>query len=119
MAVTAKNIKDCFAEFAGLNDTIVDKFRLQAERRINLAQWAGKADDAILWLTAHLLKVNKIASAGGDPVSGPVSEKRVGDLTVKYAVSGSLRREPYGVSTTYGRYYAELKRGVWPTRVLA
>ena len=51
MAVTAKEIKDCFGEFSGLSDALVDKWRLQAERRINLVQWGEKADDAILWLT--------------------------------------------------------------------
>ena len=118
MAVTAKNIKDCHAEFAGLSDDLVDKFRLQAERRINLAQWAGKADDAILWLTAHLLKINKIASAGGDAVAGPVTQKKVGDLSVSYASSGKLTNKLLE-TTIYGQYYMELKRGIWPSRVLA
>ena len=118
MAVTAKEIKDCFAEFAGLSDALVDKWRLQAERRVNLVQWQGKADDAILWLTAHLLKLDKQAKSGSDPAAGPVQSKKVGDLTTTFAVSSKLNNSSLE-TTLYGRYYRELKTGIWPTRVLA
>ena len=117
MAVTAKDIKDCFGEFAGTSDQLVDKFRLQAERRINLTQWGEKADDAILWLTAHLLKIEQQIRGGGIAASGPVQSKKVGDLAVSYKIPDSMAKS-FLASTTYGQYYLDLKTGVWPTRVL-
>lgn len=118
MAVTATEIKDCFPEFAGFTDLVVDKFRLQAERRINLVQWAGKADDAILWLTAHILKLWKSVSTGATAASGPVSQKKVGDLSVSYAIPATMANS-WLASTTYGQYFIDLKTGIWPVRVLA
>ena len=118
MAVTAKEIKDCLPEFAGFSDLVVDKFRLQAERRVNLAQWAGKADDAILYLTGHLLKLFKSFTSGATAASGPISQKRVGDLAVSYKVPEKMSNT-WLARTTYGQMYIELKQGVWPTRVLA
>lgn len=118
MAVTATNIKDCFPEFGQLPDTLVDKYRLQAERRINLVQWGEKADDGILWLTAHLLKLYQQIKAGAFAKAGPISEKKVGDLSIKFAIPGTLKHS-WLSSTTYGQYFQDLKTGVWPTRVLA
>ena len=118
MAVTAKNIKDCFAEFAGLSDARVDKFRLQAERRVNIVQWGEKSDDAILWLTAHTLKIAKQMDSGNPAVSGPMSQKRVGDLSVSFASASNIK--PSLLRTTvYGQHYMDLKTGIFPTRVLA
>ena len=118
MAVTAKNIKDCFAEFAGLSDARVDKFRLQAERRVNLVQWGEKADDAILWLSAHTLKIAKQMDAGDPAVAGPLSQKKVGDISVGYAGASNLKPSQLR-STVYGQHYLDLKTGIFPTRVLA
>lgn len=118
MAVTAKNVKDCFAEFAGASDDLVDKWRLQAERRVNLIAWGNKSDDAILWLTGHLLKIEQQIRAGNSANAGPINMKRVGDLSIGYAVSGDLSKS-FLSSTTYGQYFLDLKTGIWPSRVLA
>ena len=118
MAVTAKEIKDCFAEFAGLSDTLVDKFRLQAERRVNLTTWQDKADDAILYLSAHLLKINKDNGADGGANSGPISKKRVGDLSVEFKVPEKVS-DSWLARTSYGQTYMEIKRGIWGSRVLS
>lgn len=118
MSVTAKDVKDTFSEFAGHSDQLVDRWRLQAERRINLTQWGEKADDAILWLTAHLLKIEKQLRCGnGNAASGAVRSKRVGDLAVTYAVPTKMA-DTFLAATAYGQQYIDLKTGIWPTRVL-
>lgn len=117
MAVTAKQIKDCFAEFAGLSDALVDKWRLQAERRVNLVQWGNKSDDAILWLTAHLLKLEKQLSIGGTAAAGPIERKKVGDIEVEYKVP-EKSSDSFLATTSYGQYFIDLKTGIFPTRVL-
>ena len=117
MAVTAQDIKDTFAAFSGTSDQLIDKFLVQAQRRVNRTQWGEKADDATLWLTAHLLEIESQIRTGGEAAAGPVSQRKVGDLTVSYAIPGKADGY-FMASTAYGRYYLDLKTGIWPTRVL-
>jgi hypothetical protein len=117
VVVTSKDIKDCFGEFSGLSDQLIDKFRLQAERRINLTAWGEKADDGILWLTAHLLKIEQQIRCGGVAASGPIQMKKVGDLAVSYKIPDSMAKS-FLASTTYGQYFLDLKSTLWPERCL-
>ena len=117
MTVTAQDVKDTFSEFSGTSDATINIFLAQAERRVNADQWSDKADDATLWLTAHLLKIEAQLRSGGDAASGPVKSKRVGDLAISYEVPEQLSRSFMG-STAYGQYYLDLTTSVWPTRVL-
>ena len=117
MAVTAQDIKDTFSAFSGLSDQLIERWLAQAERRVNRTQWGEKADDATKWLTAHLLEIESQIRSGGDVVAGPVSMRKVGDLTVSYKIPDSAG-DSFMAVTSYGRYYLELKTGIWPTRVL-
>ena len=117
MAVTAQDIKDTFSAFSGLTDQLIERWLAQAERRVNRTQWGDKADDATLWLTAHLLEIESQTRSGGDAAGGPVSMSKVGDLAVSYKIPESAG-DSFLSSTTYGRYYLDLKTGIWPTRVL-
>lgn len=60
---------------------------------------AGMADLGVLYLAAHLRVINKRGSFGA---AGMVQSKRVGDVSVTYAVpamlkdAGSLAMTPYG-----------------------
>ena len=117
MAVSATDIRDHFGEFSGLSDTVINRWMDQAERRVNRAQWGEKADDAVLWLTAHLLAFTQPLACGTAPASGPVTTKKVGDLSVGFQVPERMS-QTFLASTPYGQYYLTLKTGVWPTRVL-
>lgn len=117
MAVTANDIKDHFAEFEDLSDTVINRWLEQAERRVNRTQWGNKADDATLWLTAHLLKLHLTLACGVQPAPGPLTSQRVGDLAVTYKVPDRMA-QTFLASTAYGQYYLTLRTGVWPTRVL-
>lgn len=117
MAVTAQDIKDTFSSFSGASDQLIDKFLVQAQRRVNRTQWGEKADDATLWLTAHLLELESQIRTGGDAAAGPVAMRKVGDLTVSYKIPDGAGSS-FMACTVYGRYYLDLKTGIWPTRVL-
>jgi len=117
MAVTAQDVRDTFSAFASCSDQLIERFLAQAERRVNRTQWGEKADDATLWLTAHLLEIECQLRSGGDVAAGPVSMEKVGDLTVSYKIPEAASNS-FMASTAYGRYYLELKTGIWPTRVL-
>lgn len=117
MAIVASDIREHFPEFSGLSDTVIVRWLAQANRRVNATQWGEKADDAVLWLTAHLLAVTGSLACGGSPGSGAVSSHKVGDLAVTYKVPDRMS-QTFLASTAYGQYYLTLKTGVWPTRVL-
>ena len=117
MAVTATDITDHFAEFEGLSETVINQWLAQAERRVNATQWGEKADDAVLWLTAHLLALTQPLGCGVSPGSGPVASKKVGDLAVTYKIPEKMS-QTFLASTAYGQYYLTLRAGVFPTRVL-
>lgn len=117
MAVSANDIRDHFAEFDCLSDTVINQWKAQAERRINLSCWGNKADDAILWLTGHLLKISQTLAAGLDAAPGPVTTRKVGDLSVSYSIPKEMGAT-FLASTVYGQYYLTLKRGVFGCRVL-
>lgn len=117
MSVTANDIRDHFGEFSELSDTVINMWLTQAERRINRTQWGEKADDATLWLAAHLLKIQQTLACGISPPPGPVASQKVGDLSVAYKVPDRMG-DTFLASTAYGQYYLTLKTGIWPTRVL-
>lgn len=117
MAVTANDIRDCFGEFASLSDSVINKWLEQAERRVNRTQWGEKADDATLWLTAHLLSITQSLACGVEPSPGAVASRKVGDLAESYKLPDRMS-QTFLASTTYGQYYQTLKTGIWPTRVL-
>lgn len=117
MAVTAQDIKDTFGEFSGTSDQLVERFLAQANRRVNADQWGEKADDAVLYLTAHLLKIEVQIRGGAFAASGPIQSRKVGDLAVSYKVPDAMGKS-FLASTTYGQVYLDLKTGIWPTRVL-
>lgn len=119
MAVSANDIRDHFSEFSGLSDTVINQWMAQAERRVNRTQWGEKADDAVLWLTAHLLAFTQPMACGKSPASGPMASKKVGDLAVTFKIKDADRAsDSFLASTPYGQYYLTLRTGVWPTRVL-
>lgn len=115
MAVTAQDIKDCFGEFSGLDDATVDKFRLQAEAIINISEWGpSKADQGILYMSAHLLKLDK---EGNSLAAGPMTQKRVGDVSASFSIPNIVTNE-FLAGTAYGRHYLSLRSLVFPCRKL-
>lgn len=117
MSITAQDIKETFPEFTGLSSVVVERWLTQAERRVNRVQWSGKADDGVLWLTAHLLKVQCTLSSGGMMPPGPITQKKTGDLSESYATPSAFGRSQLS-STTYGQYFLDLQRGIFSSRVL-
>jgi hypothetical protein len=117
VAVTAQDVKDTFVEFSATSDTLIERFLAQAERRINTIQWGEKADDGTLWLTAHLLKIECQLRTTGAMAAGPVSQQKVGDLSVSYKIPENASKT-WLASTAYGREYLELRALIFPTRVL-
>lgn len=61
-------------------------------------------------LAAHMLTLR---DQGGGSVSGPVQSKRVGDVSVTYAVAKAASQDGLD-QTKYGQQYVEFRRVVYP-----
>ena len=112
MSVVAADVKKVASEFETVDNERVEEFIAQAERRTNRGEWGEKADDAVILLTAHLLKMDKQQGAGA---AGPVQSEKVGDVSRSFfltrASSGSLM-----LSTSWGRRYNELLDTIFTNR---
>jgi hypothetical protein len=117
VAVTAQDVRETFSEFATATDALIDRWLDQANRRVNATQWGAKADDGVLWLTAHLLKLEKSLRSGAGAPAGPISSKKVDQITVTFKVPDSLAGD-FLASTGYGQYFLSLRKGIFSERVL-
>lgn len=122
MAVTPASFKALFPEFSSQTDPRVQLFLDQASRRVDAATFGARADDALSYLTAHLLAVaNTAGQAATSGASGPVSSKTVGPLSVSFASnwgSASGSGDNYQ-ATYYGREYLTLVKLAIATPLLA
>lgn len=114
MAVTAADVKEIATEFAAVADTRVDLFISEAETRTNRANWGGKADRGVIYLTAHLLKLDELQGAAP---AGPITARRVHDVSWAYGKTGSGDGDNLD-STAWGRRYKQMRRSVFSVRVL-
>lgn len=108
MAVSKGEFLSLFDEFSGLDARQVGVFLRFAERRIDRNVWGDCADEACLYLAAHLVA----SLAGGDvSAAGPVTAKTTGSLSRSYGqinvASGG--DETFGL-TRYGLLFLELRR---------
>lgn len=113
MSVTASQLKARLTEFASTLDATVTSAIDEAERRTNRDAWAGKADDAVLYLAGHILKVWALQS--GTP-AGAVMSESVGPISRTYATSPVTSRENLA-TTAWGRMYLELRQTLFVPRV--
>lgn len=118
MAVVASDIKTRWpSTFGSLSDaTVTAKITLVSTTEHSAEQWGEKSDNALACLVAHRLKQDIDADAGGT-APGPVQSEREGPASVVYATVGvSDRGDMDLASTSYGRMYQSLGRGVFPER---
>ncbi len=113
MAVTATELKQRLVEFALVSATTVQAAIDEAERRTNRDTWAGKADDAVTYLAAHLLKMDL---DGSSAAPGPVSAESAGPVSVTYSVPTAFAQDDLG-RTVYGQRYLGLQKSLYPARV--
>ena len=111
MAVTAAQFKARIHEFAASSDASVDAFLAEAARRINAAAWSAKADDGLIQLTAHLMKV---AALGSGAAVGAVVSEKVGAVSRSYAAPTDVDTDY--ATTAYGRAYLSLLRTIFVPR---
>lgn len=115
MAITATDIKDKWDEFDATSATRIDAAIAEADRRVNATQWGSRADDGLKYLTAHILKHEKL---GDGLPAGALSSKRVGPISASIQTVDLFSKSALG-ATSYGRYFLDLQNLAFPSRVIA
>lgn len=112
MAVTPADVKAVATEFAAVDDGDIQPFIDQAERRTNRDAWGSRADDGVIYLTAHLMLLSNVLGLGGSSagLSTGVTLEKVDDLTRQYAAASQFipASEAAMSRTKWGSAYLEL-----------
>jgi hypothetical protein len=105
VSVVYSDVQELAAEFASLEEERINPFIARAERQINEAYFGTLYDDAVLYMTAHLLKLAQSMPGG----AGPVTSETAGSLSRSYAVPDGCPADL--AATSYGvQYWALLRR---------
>jgi len=116
VSVTAADVKGLATELAAVADATIETWIAIVERRIDRATFGGKADDAVTFLTAHMVTLATKAAAGGSGSVGALQSRRVGDVAASFAVSpGSMSDEALR-ATMWGQLYLDLRGGTFADR---
>lgn len=112
MSVNRNDFLSCFPEFDCDQDRKVDLFVSFAERRIDRDVWGDCADEACLYLTAHLLASSGGAGGPGGGVAGPITSESVGNLSRSYGQINfnSQGNDELFAITKYGQLFLNLRR---------
>jgi hypothetical protein len=117
MSITAADIKDRFPEFASVDSTTITRWLEEAERNHCADQWAGKSDDGLSYLTAHLMSL--FASQGCEGIEvkgpGPLVSSTEGSVSASWSVPEMFNKDDLG-TTKYGRRYLSLLNTLFVTR---
>lgn len=100
MSITREDVEALAPEFTVTPDTVMDCYIEIACSLVKHPGWGGKGNKAKALLTAHFLTLQGASVGGG---AGPVIEKRVGSVQVKYG--GSTFGSESLSDTFYGRTF--------------
>lgn len=113
MAVTPADVIVVATEFAAVATATIQFWIDWVEEITNRGEWgATKADKAVIYLTAHHLKLLEQQSSAAP---GAVSSLKGLSQSVTYAVTAPAGDDELG-TTAWGRRYKQLQRAVFVTR---
>lgn len=107
MSVSYTDIQASFAEFASTDSSLITRKIAEAQARISESVYGALYDQAVMYLTAHLLAVQ----ASGGSGSGPVKRIKVGDLEREYATPTSASSYD-GATTSYWKEFKDISSRV-------
>lgn len=115
ITVTPAEIITRLPEFAGLTAVAIQPWLDQAILRVNETEWAGKANEGVIFLTAHLLRYFTDPDCA-EPDAGAVSAEREGAVSTSYAIADHIKDGGALASTKYGRHFLTLRRELFVNR---
>lgn len=113
MSVTPAQVKAIATEFASTDNDAVQGAIDLAEERTNRTAWGSKADTSVIYMAAHLLKLDALQSTA--PIN-PITSESAGPLSRSYAVDAASSEDDLN-STIWGKRYKGLQRTIMVPRV--
>lgn len=113
--VTPTDVTNVAPEFASVESATIEMFIDMARGLICASKFGSKAKQAIIFLTAHLMKEIGYGDGGStsSSASGPVTSEKVGDLQRSYgqvSLSNGSVTDSLFATTKYGRLYVILRK---------
>lgn len=98
-------------KFNSLADATIQLYIDEAVLVIIESKWGDWYDLGLLYYTAHLLSIMPVGSSGGSAgAAGPVTSRRVGDVSVSIAAAASADAFSNLSQTSYGIQFATYRR---------
>lgn len=116
MALTPVDFKIRFPEFEEIPDSRIQFWLDDAQLEVGESAWDDLYEKGVMLLSAHFLSIDQInqdddESGGG--VTGNVTSRSVGDVSVSFAKSSSdSSSDDWYLQTSYGTEYLRLKKRV-------
>lgn len=111
MSVDSDDVIDVAPELESIDTDRIERFIARAELRLSESFYGDLYDEAVTYMTAHLLTVSQRGSSGG-----AVQSEKVGDLSRTYATADydgdSLS------STAYGQEVIRIRSGLLVTPII-
>lgn len=114
IAIAATDVTNVAQEFSTETQSRIESFIEYARLFVCEERWGSRAKLAIIYYTAHLLKMSKLGEAGA---TGPVTAERVGELSRSYGQSSSSENGDLD-STSYGKMIVGMRRQILITPIV-
>lgn len=111
MAVTATSLKALGGSaFAAIADATVDAWIAIADQRVDATVFGDLYDNALSFLTLHLLQSFVLTGGGTSGPTGEVSSLTVGAVSVSFNTANSAAMDAEYGSTAWGKQFLSLVR---------
>jgi hypothetical protein len=114
--ICASDIKTRYpGAFDTVDNDFIELLIEEAEEEISAAVWGSNYDRGLRLLTAHKIYTSPAVSGGsggGSVYSGPITSKRIGDVSITYGqAQGAAQTSSKDLSSSsYGIEFLELRR---------
>lgn len=126
MTVTATTFKARFTVFSAVTDDVVEDAIDEASRWVSVTAYGSqdRADDAIRYLTGHLLSLDAALNGAGSTAgsasagpSGPIASMGGLSASVSYAIPTNAS-DDWFATTAWGRRFLSIERRVFAPRTI-
>lgn len=113
--VTVDSFRIRFPQFESQSDARIELMISDAAKQVGESYWGDLYNQGVSYLAAHLLATEMQAFGGSGSINGgahALASRRVGDVSVSFAVSNQDHQSSFYNSTIYGQKYLTLLKSL-------
>jgi len=92
-------------QFAGLGSKTIKTFADQAALNINCKKWGAKAQQGLIYLTAHTIEMSQRKGKGG-----LLEKEKVGEIEKEYDLSNTSGKKDVLDFTSWGQEFKRIRK---------